>query len=193
MFGRKREFKPDRPFSGTLSKLYITPKQRRSLLKWFLLTAVLVVVSLLQDVIMSRVRIFGTTTDLLACAIIIACIIQDPETGCVFALVSSSLYFCSGTAPGSYVIALLTGIAVLASIVRQCYLRKGFGSTMLCTGCAITLYEMILFFAGLFLGTIPLSRLGAFFITAVLSMAAMPALYPIVLSIEKIGGEAWKE
>jgi len=27
---------------------------------------------------MSRVRIFGTTTDLLACAIIMACIIQDP-------------------------------------------------------------------------------------------------------------------
>lgn len=193
MFGRKHDFKPDRPHSGTLNKLYITPKQRRGLLKWLLLTLMLLLISLVQDVIMSRVRIFGTTTDLLACAILMSCILQDPEVGCVFALVSSCLYFCSGTSPGAYVIALLTGLGVVVSILRQCYLRKGFGSTMLCTGAAIMIYELTLFCAGLFLGTIPASRFGAFCVTGMLSLAVMPMVYPIFLSIEKIGGEAWKE
>lgn len=193
MFGKKHDFKPDRPHSGALNKLYITPKQRRSLLKWFLLTVALVFISLVQDVVMSRVRIFDTTTDLLACAILMACIMQDPEIGCVFALASSCVYFCSGTSPGSFVIALLTGLGVVVSILRQCYLRKGFGSTMLCTGGAIMVYELSLFCAGSFLGTIPLSRLGAFCLSGLLSLAVMPVLYPIFLSIEKIGGEAWKE
>lgn len=193
MFGRKRDFKPDRPQSGTLSKLYITPKQRRSLLRWLLVSLLLLVISLVQDVIMSRVRIFDTTTDLLACAILMVCIMKDPEIGCVFALVSSTLYFCAGTSPGSYSIALLTGLGVVAGIVRQCYLRKSFGSTMLCTAGAIMVYELIIFCGGVFLGTIPAARFGAFCLRGLLSLATMPVVYPIFRAIEKIGGEAWKE
>jgi hypothetical protein len=51
MFGRKRDFKPDRTHSGTLHKLYITKKQRLSLLKWFLFGLVLLVLSLVASVI----------------------------------------------------------------------------------------------------------------------------------------------
>jgi len=193
MFGRKYEFKPDRPHSGTLNKLYITRKQRLGLLKWLLLAFVLLLISLVQDVITSRVSFFGATTDLLCCAILMACIMQDPETGCVFALISSLLYHFSGSAPGSYVIALLTCLGILVSIIRQCYLRKGFGSTMLCTGGAIFVYELALFSIGVFLGQVPLSRLRYFCITAGISLAGMPLLYPIFLSIGKIGGESWKE
>lgn len=193
MFGRKYEFKPDKPHSGTLNKLYITRKQRLVLLKWLLLSFVLLLISLVQDVIMSRVTLFGTTTDLLSCAILMACILQDPETGCIFALLSSTLYHFSGTAPGSYVIALLTCLGILVSIIRQCYLRKGFSSTMLCTGGAILIYELALFVIGMFLGQIPPSRVEVFCITAGISLAVMPLLYPIFLSIEKIGGESWKE
>ena len=193
MFGRKYEFKPDKPHSGTLNKLYITRKQRLVLLKWLLLSFVLLLISLVQDVIMSRVTLFGTTTDLLSCAILMACILQDPETGCIFALLSSTLYYFSGTAPGSYVIALLTCLGILVSIIRQCYLRKGFSSTMLCTGGAILIYELALFVIGMFLGQIPPSRVEVFCITAGISLAVMPLLYPIFLSIEKIGGESWKE
>ena len=193
MFGRKRDFKPDRPQSGTLSKLYITPKQRKSLLKWLLTSAVLLVISLVQDVIMSRVRILGSTTDLVACAIFTVCIMKDPEIGCVFALVSSALYFCSGSAPGSYAIALITALGVVAGIARQCYLRKSFSSTMLCTAGAILAYELILYLGGVFLGVVPAARFGIFLLRVVLSLMAMPIVYPIFLSIEKIGGEAWKE
>ena len=193
MFGKNRDFKPDRPQSGTLSKLYITPKQRRSLLKWLLIAAMLLVISLVQDVMMSRVRIFGATTDLLACAILMVCIMKDPEEGCVFAVVSSTLYFCSGSSPGSIAIALLTVLGIVAGIARQCYLRKGFGSTMLCTAGAIMAYELIVYFGGTFLGTIPPARFGVFLLRGVLSFVAMPIAYPIFLFIEKIGGEAWKE
>lgn len=193
MFRRKYEFKPDRPHSGTLGKLYITPKQRQRLLKWFLATLLLVGISLLQDVIFSRIPIYGAVTDLVGCAILLFCIMQDPENGCVFALISASIYYFSGSAPGSYVIALLTCLGLLVSIFRQCYLQKGFGSTLLCLAGAMLIYELSLFIIGAFLGQIPLSRFRYFCITAGISLAAMPILYPTFLAIGKIGGESWKE
>ena len=193
MFRRKYEFKPDKPHSGTLNKLYITRKQRLGLLKWFLLALVLLLVSLIQDVILSRVTFFGASTDLMGCAILLACIMQDPESGCVFSLISTSLYYFSGSAPGSYVIAILTCLGLLVSIFRQCYLRKGFGSTLLCTAGSMMVYELSLFVIGAFLGQIPLSRMRYFCITGGISLAVMPVLYPIYLSIGRIGGELWKE
>ena len=45
LFRRKYEFKPDRMEGGTLKKLYLTPIQRKRLLKWGLISAVLVVLS----------------------------------------------------------------------------------------------------------------------------------------------------
>ena len=98
-FNRKREFRPDRNRSW-LRKLYLTKIQRLRVLKWLLMTAALIFVSIVQDVIMSRLRIFGTTTDLVPYAILLVCVILDPEVGCVFALVSSMVYQFSGSAPG---------------------------------------------------------------------------------------------
>lgn len=193
MFGKKHEFKPDRMETGALHKLYITRKQRLKLLKWTLLALSLLLVSLVQDVVMSRIPIYGAVTDLLSCAILVACIMQDPETGCVFALISSTLYYFSGSSPGGYVIALLTGLGVVISIFRQCYLRKGFGSTLLCAGGAMMIYELALFAIGVFLGQVPPSRLRYFCITGGISLAAVPVLYPVFLSIGRIGGESWKE
>ncbi len=193
MFGKKRDFKPDKVKSWDWSKLLLTKKQQLTLWKWLLLSLVLVAMSLLQDVVLSRIRLFGTTTDLLVCTIFLACIMQDTDVGCLFALISSTLYLFSGSAPGAYVIALITVIGTVVSIFRQCYLRKGFGSVVLCTGVAIFLYEMIIFFIGLFLEQTTLSRLPAFCICAGLSLAVMPLLYPIFHAISKIGGETWKE
>jgi hypothetical protein len=193
MLGKKHEFKPDRMESGPLHKLYITRKQRLKLLKWLMHALVLLVVCLIQDVLMSRLSFWGTTTDLVSCAILIACIMQDPETGCIYGLITSSLYYCSGSAPDSYVIALLTGIGIVVSIFRQCYLRKGFGSTLICAAGAIMLYELAMFAIGAFVGQVPLSRLRVFCIKGALSACAIPVLYPIFLSIGRIGGESWKE
>ena len=65
---KKREFQADKPHASLLDKLYITPKQRLSLLKWLLIGVILLILSVLQDVVLCRFRILGATTDLVPCA-----------------------------------------------------------------------------------------------------------------------------
>lgn len=193
LFKKKNEFRPDKTHSGTLSKLYITKKQRLSLLKWLLTALALVLLSVLQDVILSRFHILGATTDLLCGALLMVCILLDPEQGCFFILLGSVLYQFSGASPGPYVIALLTVIGLVIAIFRQAYLHQGFGSTMLCTGVAIMVYELLLFAIGAFVGNTHGSRLGIFALSGVYTVLVMPVLYPVFRAIGKIGGESWKE
>ena len=56
---KKYEFKPDKPYSGFWGKLILTPLQRRSVLKWSLYALLLIVMSVLQDVVLCRLRFFG--------------------------------------------------------------------------------------------------------------------------------------
>lgn len=193
MFKRKNEFKPDKTHSGALNQLYITKKQRRAFLKWLLMTLVLVVVCVVQDVIFSRVPIFGAALDLMPAVLLLACMVQDPEIGSVFILTGSCLYWFSGSAPGPYVIAMLTVLGVFWAIVRHCYLHDTFGSALLCAGVAMMLYETLLFGIGLFLGYTPLSKVTDFLLTGGLSVAVMPLMYPVVKAICKNGGNQWNE
>ena len=193
MFGRKRDFRPDKNHSGALSKLYITKKQRRALLKWLLMALVLISLSVVQDVILSRVRLFGAATDLVPAAILTVCIMLDPEVGSVFVLVASSLYWFSGSAPGPYVIVVMTVLGVVIGILRQSFLRYGFLTVMLCAAAAVMLYELTVFGIGFFLGFTTLSRLGSFCLSGALSLAVMPLLYPVFAAIRKMGGETWTE
>lgn len=193
MFKRKHEFRPDKTDSGTLNKLYITKKQRTTVLKWLLMVLALTVVCVVQDVALSRLNIFGTTFDLLAATLLLVCILQDPEVGSIFILIASTVYSFSGSAPGYYVIALLTCIGVFVAIVRHCYLHSSFGSAMLCTAAAALVYEMALFGIGLFFGYVTVNRLTDFLIKAGLSIAAMPLMYPIFTAILKIGGTSWND
>lgn len=189
----EKEFRSDRPYSGFWSKLYLTQKQRLGLLKWSLYAALLLALSLLQDVVLCRFRLFGATTELVPVGIFLICILEGSESGSVFALVASALYLFSGTAAGIYCLVFLTGLSIAVTILRQAYLQKGMGAAMLCTALAMLMYEILQFCMGLFLGlTIP-GRFVGFLITAVLSMLAAPVIYPIALSIEKIGGKTWKE
>lgn len=193
MFKRKYEFKPDKMASGTLNKLYITKKQRLAFLKWLLLTAFLVFLCVVQDVILSRVRLFGAVCDLMAAALLLACVLQDPEIGSIFLLISSLIYWFSGSAPGPYVVALLTVLGVFFSIVRHCYLHDSFGSTLFCAGAALAVYEAALFGIGLFLGYTTVTRWADFAVKAAISLAALPLMYPVFVSIDKIGGESWND
>ena len=193
MLGRKREFRPDRVGSGLLNKLYLTKRQRRSLLKWLLYTLVLVLLSLIQDVILCRVSIRGATTDLVSAGILLLCMMLPTDTCAIFAVVASVIYYFSGSAAGPYSILFLTVIGIVLNIFRYSYLRKSFGSTFVCATAALLLYELLVFVMGLFLGHTIASRWLAFCITGSLSVAVMPLLYPIFLSIGNIGGESWKE
>ena len=194
LFRRKHEFKPDKLMSGRLlSRLYITKKQRLSILRWLLVALVLVALSVVQDVIMSRVSLWGTTTELVAAAILLICILLDPEIGCVFTLVSALCYACSGSAPGEHVIALLPVLGLVFSIARHAYLRAGFWASFLCTAVAMVFYELAVFGIACFLGLTGISHLPQALLKAVISLAVVPIVYPLVFAISKIGGQAWTE
>lgn len=189
----KHEFKSDKPYSGFLGKLYLTKKQRKGLLKWSLYGAFLVALSLLQDVVLCRFRILGAATELVPVGIFLICILEGAESGSVFALVSSLAYLFSGTAAGPYSMVFITALAIGVTIFRQAFLQKGFGAALVCAGGAILTYQLLEYVMGLFLGlTIPV-RIVGFLMTALMSILTVPALYPVALSIEKIGGEVWKE
>ena len=188
---KKYEFKPDKPYSGFFEKLILTRIQQRNLLKWALYALVLVVLSVLQDVLFSRMRIYGATTELVPCGIFMICLLLGGERGSVFSLVASFLYLFSGSAAGNYCVVFLTGIAILTSLFRQAYLQRGFVTAMLCTGGAMLVYELLVYAIGLFLGLTTAGTIGSFVLTAAFSFLAAPVLYPIIKAIG--GGDAWKE
>ena len=190
---RKYEFKPDPKGTNLLKVLYLTKQQRLQYLKWTLYAALCILLLIVQDVIMSRVRISGATTDLAVCGILLISIIAGSEDGGLFALIASTVYWFSGSAPGPYVIAVITFLTIAATLFRQAYWHRGFGSTMLCAGIAMMLYEIIMFLIGIFIGRTMWTRFGVFVLTGALTVAVMFALYPLAKVIGKIGGETWKE
>ena len=190
---RKYEFRPDSNRNGLLQRLHMTQQQRRIFLKWVLHALLLVLLSVVQDVILTPAQIFGSSTNLVPCAIIMVCITEGVENGSLFALVASILYLFSGTAPGPYAMVLITLLAILVSAFRQGYLRKGFTASMLCTGVAMLVYELALFFIGLFLNLTVPNQFMHFILTALLSTAVAPLLYLLTRAISAIGGESWKE
>lgn len=190
---KRYEFRPDKERSGIANKLILTRLQQRSLLKWLLYTLVLLALSVVQDVMLCQVRIFGSTTDLVPCGIFLICLTEGMESGSVFSLVAAACYLFSGSSAGYHSLVLLTGISIFLSYFRQSYLRKGFAATMLCTGAGLLVYQLAVFAIALFLGQTNPSRLGAVALSAGLTFIWAPLLYPVVSAISKIGGEAWKE
>ncbi len=190
---RKYEFKPDTNGTGWLKKLYMTRLQRLNLLKWCLYALVCVFFLVIQDVIMSRISIFGTTTDLVPMAILLITILLGSEYGSIFVLIAGTLYWFSGSAPGAYVIALLCFFGIFGTLFRQLYWRRGMGSTVITAGACLLFYEVSLFLAGILIGLTRWNRIGIFLLTALLSWIIMVPLYPLVYKIGQIGGELWKE
>lgn len=192
-FGKKQEFRPDRAGTGQLNKLWPTPLQQLRALRWLLFSGICLVGLLVQDVLLYRVDVWGGCTDVVPCLILMVVVLQGAESGSVFALIMSVLYFFSGSSPGFHVIPLLTVVAVFVVIFRQAFLRRGFFTLLLCAAMGMVLYEMGLFAVSLFLKLTVASRAGAALVTALLSMAVVPVCYPVMSAIGKLGGEAWKE
>lgn len=190
---KKQEFKPDRVGTGVLDKLWLTPLQQLRVLRWVMFGVVCVVGLLLQDVLLYRINIGGGCTDLMPCLIIMVAVMQEPESGGIFALVMSVVYFFSGSAPGVHSIFLLTALAVAVTIFRQGCLWRSFGTVMTCSSVAMFLYEMALFGVNLFLKQTTVQRLGAAMMTSRLSVLSLFLVYPVLRAISKIGGDSWKE
>ena len=153
----------------------------------------LLLLSVLQDCILYDMRIFGSTTDLVPCAIIAICVLEGATESSTFALAASFLFYATGSSGGVHAIPVLTFCGLGAAIFRQNYLQKGFAATMLCTGVAMVLYELAAFAWALIMAQTYLGRWSVVLIMSGLSTAAVSLLYRIFLAIGKIGGESWKE
>ncbi|MBQ2383746.1 MAG: hypothetical protein II290_06870 [Oscillospiraceae bacterium] len=192
MARKKYDFRPDanhNRFKG----LHMTRLQRLNILKWLLYAVLCIFLLVVQDVIMSRVRIFGAPTDLPAAVILLITVLVGSNHGSVFVLAASTFYWFSGSAPGPYCIGLMTFLGVIAAVLRQVWWRRGLRSTVICAGCALILYEIAIFVIALVSGLAPWSRVVIFLLTALYSCAIMVPLYPLACKIGKIGGEPWKE
>ena len=187
------EFKPDPKGTNFLKRLYMTRLQRMTLLKWgtYIMTGVALLV--IQDVIMSGMRISGATTDLPVAFILLVGLYEGLENGSVFTLVASLIYWFSGSAPTPVCVGLLCVLNIFIGLFRQMYWNRSFGSLTLCAGISIMLYEMLLFALGLFQGLTIMDRVGVFALTGAFTCITMLPMYPLVRVISKIGGESWRE
>lgn len=190
---KKYEFQPDKPYSTWLNKLQLTHQQQKQVLKWCLYALLLIMLSVVQDVILCRIRFLGGTTDLVPCGIFIICILEGTQRGSIFALIAALLYLLSGSSLGPQVLVLITVLAVIFTALRQTYLHPGFPAALLCTAGAMVAYELAVFAFCLLLGYATSDRFISFMMPALLSLAAVPVVYPIAKAIQAIGGNLWKE
>ena len=63
----------------------------------------------------------------------------------------------------------------------------------MCAAVGMMVYELLVFAICLFLGNTTGDRFVVFALRGGLSVAVMPALYPIFTSISNIGGQTWNE
>ena len=187
------EFKPDPKVTNYLKRLYMTRLQRLTILKWATFAMTGIVLLVIQDVIMSQIRISGATTDLPVAFILLVGIYEGLENGSVFTLAASLFYWFSGSAPTPICVGVLCVLVILVGLFRQLYWHRSFGSIAMCVSIAIMLYEMSLFVIGLMSGLTILPRLGVFALTGGITCITMLPMYPLVRAISKIGGISWKE
>jgi len=193
-FAKKElDFKPDPETSTWLKTRRMTQLQRLRLTKWALYIFICIACLVVQDVIMSQLPLFGACTDLAVCAILLITVLEGSEIGSIFVLISSILYYFSGSAPTAVCIGLLTYTGVLATMFRQMYWHRSRGSILLCAMLALAVYEIGLFITGLAQEvTIP-TRIGSFGLTILYSCIAMIPLYSLIHKVGLIGGNTWKE
>lgn len=198
LFKRRRnrdnlDFKPDVQKAVWTKTARLTKLQQLRLARWVLYVLTVVASLVLQDVLMSQFSIFGATTDLPACAILLITVMEGTEIGSIFVLIASTLYYFSGNAPLAWCIGLMTFFGIGATLFRQMYWHRSKGSIILCSAIALTLYELGLFVVGLGSELTHWGRLPAFALTAVFSCLTLIPLYSLVYKIGLIGGNTWKE
>ena len=190
---KRNEFRPDPTTSTWLKTRKLTRLQRLRLTKWLLYALIVVMCLVIQDVILSQMRLFGATTDLAVGAILLITVIEGTDVGSLFVLIASTLYWFSGSAPTPICIILLTVFGIGATMFRQMYWHRSRGTLTLCACLALTAYELGLFVTGLMQGLTYWGRLPSFLLTSLYTSLVMIPLYSLVYKTGLIGGNTWKE
>ena len=187
------EFKPDVQKGIWIKTTRLTRQQQLHLTRWVLYVLTVVSCLVLQDVLMSQFSIFGATTDLPVCAILLITVLEGTEIGSIFVLIASTLYYFSGNAPTAFCIGLMTFFGIAATLFRQMFWHRSKGSIILCSAIAVVGYELGLFVFGLSSELTHWGRLPSFVMTAVFSCIVLIPLYSLIYKIGLIGGNTWKE
>ena len=190
---RQNEFRPDPATSTWLKTRKLTRQQRLRLFKWLMYALIVIMSLVIQDVIMSQLRLFGATTDLAVGAILLITVIEGTDVGSLFVLIASMLYWFSGSAPTPVCIALLTAFGIGATMFRQMFWHRSRGTLTLCACLALTAYELGLFVTGIMQGLTYFGRLPSFLLTSAYTCLVMIPLYTLVNKTGLIGGNTWKE
>ena len=190
---RQNEFRPDPATSTWLKTRKLTRQQRLRLFKWLMYALIVIMSLVIQDVIMSQLRLFGATTDLAVGAILLITVIEGTDVGSLFVFIASILYWFSGSSPTPVSIILLTALGIGATMFRQMFWHRSRGTLTLCACLALTAYELGLFVTGLMQGLTYWGRLPSFLLTSVYTCPVMIPLYSLVYKTGLIGGNTWKE
>lgn len=174
-------------------KLFLTASQRQILLKWVLFSLVYLVLQVAQDVIFSRMRIFGGVPDVVPGFLLLVCMLQGPVSGGLFSLVCGVFRTLSGAVLGPVSLVMVTGAGILLTILRKAYLWRELLPTLACCALGMLLNQLAVFGIGLFLGVTSSQYFGASMGGLAGELAAMLALYPLVRSLGQIGGNPWRE
>lgn len=175
-----------------MGKLFLTKTQREILLKWTVFTLIFLLLQVLQDVIFSRIHIFGGCVDVVPALLLLVCLLQEPASGLLFVMICSLVRALSGVVLGPVSLAVLVFMGAALCALRKNHLWGEFRAVVLCCWLGLGFHSAVLFLLGVFLTKTTWSRylptLGGLFG----SMVAALILYPLVRVVGKIGGASWK-
>lgn len=171
-----------------LEKFYITPGQWRHILRWFLYGMVFLGAMMLQTVILGRDGLFGQHPDIVAVVIITVCMVEGPERGGLFALVTSTFWALSGIDRGALQILCLTVIPVVCVHYSSRIFSIKYIPALLSCGLTMFLSHSLSFVLKVFYEAAPTHLFTTYLLPGLLvSLLFQPPVYWLSKSIEKIG------
>ncbi len=176
-----------------VGKLFLTPKQRKLLIKWGLLSLSFLFLQVLQDVVFSQVRIFGGCPDIVPAWLLLVCLTQNADAGALYVLGCCTFRCLCGVALGPVSLAALVFSGVILSAMRRSNLWGEVRSVLVCCWMALLAHQLLLFGLGIFLGHTAWTKLLDALGGCLGAWIAVPVLYPAARALGKIGGQGWNE
>lgn len=171
-----------------LEKFYITPGQWRHILRWALYTLLFLSAMILQTVIWGNDGFLGQYPDIVAVVIITVCMVEGPERGGLFALLTSTFWALSGIDRGALQILFLTVFPILCCHFSRKIFTITYIPDLISCGLILLLSNSAIFFLRIFYDGVPRHLFFTRLLSGILvSLLFQPLIYWLVKSMEKIG------